>query len=133
MEQTKRIKIVQDFFRAWETSMSKVRPYLTEDIVWWTRWGTKTLSNYDDVAPAVAESVTEKIKFTVKDIVAEGDRMAVEASAIAKLKNGSVYDQDYFFLLEFSGDKIRLVKEYFDTKHAYEIWGPILAAYISPK
>ena len=130
MNQDNRIAIVHDFFRTWEQSMSNLRPYLTDDVVWWSRWGSLGIDNFDAVVPGVKANLAKPIKFTVHRVVAQGDLMAVEAGAKTALKSGAEYDQDYHFLFEFSGDKIKLVREHFDTKHAYEVWGSALAEYV---
>jgi ketosteroid isomerase-like protein len=59
---------------------------------------------------------------TVKGMVAEGDRVAVEAESHGELANGRVYRQSYHFLFEFRGGRISAVREYLDTQHAHAVW-----------
>jgi ketosteroid isomerase-like protein len=62
------------------------------------------------------------LKMTVKSMIAEGDRVALEAESYGELKNGRVYNQHYSFVIEFRGGKICAVREYLDTQHAHAVW-----------
>jgi ketosteroid isomerase-like protein len=62
------------------------------------------------------------LEITPTAAIAQGDKVAVEATSHAKLKNGRVYQNQYHFLFEFRDGKILSVKEYMDTKHAYDIF-----------
>jgi ketosteroid isomerase-like protein len=60
------------------------------------------------------------LEITPISAIAQGDKVAVEATSYAKLKNGKVYQNQYHFLFEIRDGKIFSVKEYMDTKHAYD-------------
>ena len=62
------------------------------------------------------------LKMTVKGMIAEGDRIALEAESYGELQNGHVYNQHYHFLIEFRGGRICAVREYLDTQHAHAVW-----------
>ena len=62
------------------------------------------------------------LKVTVEGMIAEGDRVALEAESYGELKNGRVYNQHYSFVIEFRGGKICAVREYLDTQHAHAVW-----------
>lgn len=62
------------------------------------------------------------LKMTVRGLIAEGDKVAVEVESSGDLQNGRQYRQQYHFILEFRGGKISAVREYLDTQHAYEVW-----------
>ncbi|MDV7245123.1 MULTISPECIES: nuclear transport factor 2 family protein [Rhodococcus] len=62
------------------------------------------------------------LQITPTGAVAQGDRVAVEAESYAELNNGRVYKNQYHFLFEIADGKIIHVKEYMDTKHAYDIF-----------
>ncbi|MFE5700022.1 nuclear transport factor 2 family protein [Rhodococcus koreensis] len=62
------------------------------------------------------------LEVTPTAAIAQGDKVAVEATSYAKLKNGKVYRNQYHFLFEFRDGTIFSVKEYMDTKHAYDIF-----------
>ncbi len=62
------------------------------------------------------------LAMTVKGVIAEGDKVAVEVESEGTLKNGRIYRQQYHFVMEFRDQKICAVREYLDTHHAFEIW-----------
>ena len=62
------------------------------------------------------------LRMTVLSSLAEGDRVAVEATSSGDLKNGRLYRQEYHFLMEFRDGKICAVREYLDTQHAHDVW-----------
>lgn len=63
---------------------------------------------------------TGALQITPQSVIAEGDRVAVEAESYGELTNGRVYRNRYHFLFEIRDGKILHVKEYMDTKHAYD-------------
>jgi len=62
------------------------------------------------------------LQLTVKSMVAEGERVALEAESSGDLKNGRRYRQQYHFLIEFRDGRISAVREYLDTQHAHDVW-----------
>lgn len=53
-------------------------------------------------------------------MIAEGNKVAVEARGYAELLDGRVYDCQYHFLIAIRDGKIGDVREYMDTQHAKE-------------
>ena len=66
--------------------------------------------------------VTGGISFTLRDMTAEGDRVAAEVESYAELVNGGVYNNRYHMLFRFRGEEIVEVREYGDTLHAKEVF-----------
>jgi ketosteroid isomerase-like protein len=62
--------------------------------------------------------------FRIDTIIAEGDRVMVEALNQAKLFDGRSYDTAYIYIFTFRGDKILEVKEYLDTLSAMDLFAP---------
>jgi len=62
------------------------------------------------------------LRITPTSMIAEGNKVAVEAESFATLTNGRVYDNRYHFLFEVAGDKILGVREYMDTMHAWDVF-----------
>jgi ketosteroid isomerase-like protein len=60
------------------------------------------------------------LQITPTSLLAEGNRVAVEAESFAELNNGRVYNNLYHFLFEIADGKILRVKEYMDTQHAFD-------------
>ncbi len=59
-------------------------------------------------------------RFTLHDVTAEENRVALTAESHGTHKSGREYNNHYHFLMFIKNDKIERVKEYFDTQHA--IW-----------
>ena len=61
------------------------------------------------------------LKMTVKGLVCDGDKVAMEAESYDELRNGRVYNQEYHFLLTIRDGRIKEVREYNDKNdlHSY--------------
>ena len=51
-------------------------------------------------------------------MIAEGDKVAAEATSHVAIQGGATYQNAYHFVFEFQDGRIARVKEYNDTKHA---------------
>lgn len=83
--------------------------------------GTRNMAEMKTLLAGVAEAMKTPLTVTPNAFTAEGDRMTLEATSSADLKNGRLYRNDYHFVFEFRGGKIARVTEYMDTLHAREI------------
>jgi ketosteroid isomerase-like protein len=72
-------------------------------------------------AGAIFDIFPEGITFTVQHMVAEGDKVAVEATSEGKHISGQVYRNEYHFLFEFRGGKLLRLKEYMDTERVTDV------------
>lgn len=63
----------------------------------------------------------EGISFTIKSMVAEGEKVAVEASSQGEHVSGKTYSNDYHFLFEFRDGKLLRLREYMDTERVTEV------------
>ncbi|MFL6619815.1 MAG: nuclear transport factor 2 family protein [Povalibacter sp.] len=68
------------------------------------------------------ERLDNGMDMTIKNVIAEGDQVALEVESYGPLKNGRVYNNQYHMLMRVRDDKIIEVKEYLDTQHVYETW-----------
>lgn len=57
---------------------------------------------------------------TPVSMIAEGDKVAVEATGFAELTDGRMYEPQYHFLITVRDGKVFEVREYMDTQHARE-------------
>jgi uncharacterized protein len=62
------------------------------------------------------------LKMSVLDVMADGDRVALQVESRGELDNGRVYNNEYFVLMTIADGKICEVREYNDTLHAYKVW-----------
>jgi len=73
----------------------------------------------DQIAASVAgifEVFPKGLKFTDLTMVAEGDKVAVEAVSVGEHISGQTYGNEYHFLFEFHDGKLLKLKEYMDTE-----------------
>lgn len=75
---------------------------------------------------AGAARVLPDLRMTIDGTVAEGSGVAVRASSVATLPDGSIYANNYHFLFEFNGDRIRRVHAFMNTKAAEDVLRPLI-------
>ena len=116
-------KLVEQFFTAMSngTMGSLTAPGFT--------WGAPDGTVYDGEAFAKLAAGTQGmfvdgIKMTVLGMIAEGSKVAAEATSYAKLTNGRIYNNRYHFLFDIQNGKVASVKEYCDSKHAADTFAP---------
>jgi len=68
------------------------------------------------------------LRFTILNVIAEGDRVAVEAEGNAVTGQGKPYQNQYCFVFTLENGKIKLVNEYFCNVHANEVLWPMVEA-----
>ena len=83
--------------------------------------GSRGLDEIKSFAPSVLESFPNKLKFTIKNITAEDNRVAVEAESSGEHISGKHYNNQYHFLFELRDEKIYRLKEYMDTELVTDI------------
>ena len=83
--------------------------------------GSRGLDEIKSFAPAVLESFPNKLTFTIKNITAEDNRVAVEAESSGEHISGKHYNNQYHFLFELKDEKIYRLKEYMDTELVTDI------------
>jgi len=69
----------------------------------------------------IFDAFPDGLQFTVHAMVAEGDKVAVEASSQGEHSSGQTYQNDYHFLFEFRDDKLQLLREYMDTEQVTDV------------
>ncbi len=72
-------------------------------------------------AGSIYDVFPEGLTFTVIDMVAEGDKVAVEATSDGLHISGKRYSNEYHFLFEFRDDKLLRLKEYMDTERVTDV------------
>jgi ketosteroid isomerase-like protein len=102
---------------------------LTDDVSWWVPGrGAISKRMFQEMAAGFQPMLAGKFTLTVHGVTADGDRVAIEAESLAPLANGKTYNNTYHFLFLFRDGKICQVKEYNDSLHAAQIFGPAIAA-----
>ena len=92
---------------------------------WWVSGRLEGMSGRYDKASfgplvegAKAIYKSGSLAITPVSMIAEGDRVAVEATGLAELADGRTYTSHYHFLVTISAGKVFEVREYMDTQHA---------------
>jgi ketosteroid isomerase-like protein len=100
---------------------------MTDDATWWAP-GSATRSKADVAASFAFATKFFKspIKVTIKSMVAEGDRVAIESEGTAEVVNGKTYRNYYHSVVIFRGDKISEIHEYCDSKYTADTLGDLL-------
>lgn len=93
--------------------------FVSDDFQWWSPIHEPlTLAKINALIAGMGAIMPRLPEMTVVGVTAEGDRVAVETSGKCELTNGKRYDNTYHFLVLLRDGKIRMVKEYCDTKLA---------------
>jgi ketosteroid isomerase-like protein len=103
---------------------------MTDDATWWIAGKPNQLPaagvyNKEQIARLLynmAGQLLNGLKMTVKSLVAEDDKVAMEAESYGELRNGRVYNQEYHFLITIRDGRIAAIKEYLDTQHVHATW-----------
>lgn len=66
------------------------------------------------------------LRFTIVSVIADGDKVAVEAEGDAVTSDGTAYRNQYCFVFTLKDGKISQVNEYFCTVHADEVLWPLV-------
>lgn len=78
--------------------------------------GTFTKQQLGEFAASVLDAFPEGLRFTVKNLVAENDLVAVEAEGAGIHRSGKPYLNKYHFLIRLKDGRIVESKEYLDTQ-----------------
>jgi ketosteroid isomerase-like protein len=82
------------------------------------------LSGHEEIGAAI-EGITDVfprgLTFTLLDMVAEGDKVAVEAVSEGEHVSGQTYSNEYHFLFHFRDGKVVKLKEYMDTERVTDV------------
>jgi ketosteroid isomerase-like protein len=103
---------------------------MTDDATWWIAGkpehlpaaGLYTKQRITELLNNLAGALKNGLKMTVKSMIAEDNKVAVEVESYGELRNGRVYNQEYHMLLTIRDGKISSVREYLDTQHVFAVW-----------
>jgi uncharacterized protein len=115
-------KMIREAFGAW--SGGDGRPFfkLVADDVRWTvisRPISRTYTSKADFRNALrsmSEHFASELRVVVRDVIADGDKVAVQFESHAAGKNGTAYDQTYCWVMRLADGKVREVTAYLDTE-----------------
>ena len=124
-------QLIRDFFAYMsdEDFSTATAKYVSPNVSWWLiGWG-EVADKLPEFAALFDQTLEDKrgLKMKIHSIMSDGDKVSAEAESYAKLKNGTIYNNFYHFLFEIRDGRIVRVKEYNDSKHVAEVFGPFLA------
>lgn len=83
--------------------------------------GTYTRDQVAAAAGGIFTVFPQGIRFTIKAMTAEGERVAVEAESEGAHVSGQLYSNQYHFLMRYRDGKLVEFKEYMDTERVTDI------------
>ncbi len=97
-----------------------------DDVTVWTAGDLPFSGEHDKgeveaMIPAVLGLFPDGLPMTVRGITADGERVAIEAESEGRHVSGKLYNNRYHFLVIVRAGRVVALKEYMDTKHAYEV------------
>jgi ketosteroid isomerase-like protein len=99
---------------------------VTDDIQWWAIG--RGLMDKEKFKATIGANIAKRRSImpqlpdmTIVSTTAEGDRVAVESVGHCVLADGRPYDNNYFFLLYLRDGRVRMVREFGDSKYFYDI------------
>jgi len=116
-------KLIHDAFTVW--SQGDGRPFfkLIADEVRWTVIGGTPVSgtyhskhDFRQTVKSLSERFASDLKVTLRDVIADGDKVAVQWEGHAMGKNGTAYDQTYCWVMRLADGKVCECIAYLDTE-----------------
>lgn len=83
--------------------------------------GTRGKSEIRQFAGGVLEAFPNGMTYTIHNMTAEDDRVAVEATSEGMHVSGVLYSNNYHFLLTWRNGELVELKEYMDTELATDV------------
>jgi uncharacterized protein (TIGR02246 family) len=117
-------KLVRDAFAAWASGDANAFFNLLADDVRWMVIGSTRISrafnSKQEFLEGAVRPLTGKLATPIKpeilDIIAEGDKLALQWDGHATMKNGKPYNQRYCWVMRIEGGKVREGTAYLDTE-----------------
>jgi uncharacterized protein len=124
-------QLAVDLFARFSTNdIAGVLELLADDVTWWIagKPGAQPACGEHDKAwmarlfKSMVGQLDGPMQMTVRGLIAESDKVAVEVVGDGKLGDGRRYQNEYHLLLTIRDGKIAAVREYLDTQHVVATW-----------
>lgn len=83
--------------------------------------GTFSREQVAAAAGGIFDVFPQGLSFHILDMVAEGEKVAVEATSEGLHVSGKIYSNEYHFLFKFRKGKLLHLKEYMDTERVTDV------------
>lgn len=120
-------QIARDFFAA-VAAGELPDAMLTDDMTGWiTTGGTLDKKTYQGLIRLLDRMSAAPLKYTIKSLTADEDRVIAEAVSEGKLVNGEDYGNTYVFVIRVRDGKIAAVAEHYNALIVEEKLIPLMA------
>jgi uncharacterized protein len=116
-------KTVQDMMAAWARGQGGFLDLLADDVHWTVIGSTAVSRTYtskqafiDGAVKPLGEKISGAIQPTVRDIIADGDKIVLQWDGRAVGKNGTIYHQTYCWVMRIENGKVCEGTAYLDTE-----------------
>jgi uncharacterized protein len=122
--------VVRRFFDTLGTgNFDAIGKFFTEESVWQVNDVARGLPTQrgkaiiDDFLQPIREGLFEPgdPKVEITRLIAEGSWVVAEGTGTGKLLNGNTYMNQYVYIIQVDGDKIRFLREYMDSDYAHSV------------
>lgn len=123
--------VVRQFFEHFNAGrVDEAFQLVHPQVKWWVPEGlpfsgTKDRAQYLQIVQQIRRGFPTGFSITPTTALAEGNRVAVEASSSGTHVNGKSYNNRYHFLFEVDQGQIVGVKEYMNTLHLAQLIGAV--------
>jgi uncharacterized protein len=123
--------IAESFYRRFDANdIPGVLDLMADDISFWIAGkpgsspaaGAHTKEQMAEMFRRITSRLKGPLHMKIKQVTAEGDRVALEVESYGELLNGRVYNNEYHALLTIRDGKVAAVREYMDTQHVHDVW-----------
>ena len=124
-------QLVRDAFEG--LGRSDIRPLtelMTDDFAWIIEGQSRFSRRYDgkeavkrDLLDMLFQAFATPYRFTIDEIIAEGERVVVLGRGEVKTKAGKDYNNSYCFVLKLADGKLVELREYLDTALVEAVFG----------
>lgn len=117
-------QLIENFFACFSANdIAGGLALLADDATWWIAGkpdapgvhGLLTKKQLTELFDGMFSLFEAGMRMTVRSMIAEADKVAVEVESHGPLKDGRVYENAYHLAITVREGKIAAVREYFDT------------------
>ena len=126
-------QLVREAFEA--MGRSDIRPLtelMRDDFAWIIEGQSRFSRSYEgkeavrrDLLIPLFEAFATPYRFTIDEIIAEGDRVVVRGRGEVQTKAGKDYNNSYCFVLRLADGKLIELREYLDTALVERVFGAV--------
>ncbi len=92
--------------------------HFTPDARWWSNGGAAfAIPDFNGLLWELHGRTEAGIKVSAEAVFEHPDAVIVQATSLAKLRNGGEYANRYAFITRFDGELVSEMREYSDTAH----------------